>query len=573
MKKPGTNEADSGPSSDAASGWGRFITWRWIALLLLAPLAFGPAPAAAQNQCETADCLAGGLLKHIPTGEKIALVPLMPPYSNIPKVEADILYDTINVALANKSKGRHKFVARALHEELWELYRSEREKSLYQDFWMEKRVGVIILCKDRGLWARGVVIFCTASGVGKDSKLKSDEFSPPTQLPITRQVPFFHYRYSIRKLGLDLASKMVKSGIISRVFIAGEPTELRRDVGKLLKSIVGGRLRSRRGSLHKQDGMKTEFGRDDKAATPSELKYELRGEVKWKEYEDATLMVRLVNADNREILRQGEGHLKRSWVPKYLLKKTIGRFKATARAVESERLDPQSAKLAVKNLARAMVVSKALGTPDPAIEAIDTEAQGMQALRHALKYGVPNGERFEGPMRDGRDGWRAELSARVVRVGAVSKPSFRARLSKYRLRAKEPIRIELSTKAKKTLHVAVFAWGAEGKVVRLYPHVRVKDPRISANERLSLPLRDKKKDCVLSSAPREGKSASHAAVIVVAAYERFRFDDLMHVPPLCFVTKKQPDPSNITADTFLSVLAELDLSHAGIVVLPYRVAR
>ena len=76
---------------------------------------------------------------------------------------------------------------------------------------------------------------------------------------------------------------------------------------------------------------------------------------------------------------------------------------------------------------------------------------------------------FDGPRPDGEGGWRAELRARVVKLGAAAKPLFKARLAKDKVRAGEEIRVEISTKAKEILHMAAFSWGADGKVCSTVP--------------------------------------------------------------------------------------------------------
>ena len=571
MKRHEAKGAACGPSSKRTTMMSRLSSQRRSVFFLLAlVLAVVTQSNAAEVRCKTADCLAGALIRNIPRGETIALVPFGPPNTSIPRRVADGLHDGINSALYRKSKRRHKLVSRELRDEIWRFYQSEREKSDYQAFWKKRRVSVIIQCKDRGSRPGGLALHCVASGVGEKSRLKGDVIGPSTVLPVEDR--WFHYRYTLTRLGLELAGKNTRPGEISKVFIVdralGQPTALSRDVGRELQVIMEERLRSRREHLKSRAGMKAVLGRDDKTASQKGRIYELRGEVAWMSDKAARLSARLVDPATGDNLRTARVDIERSWLPENLRKRTLGYYTATARAVESGRLDAQSAKLAVKNLARAMVVAKALGVSGPGIKEIRMEADGMRALRHALQRGIPKDERFGGTRPDGEGGWRTELRARVVKLGASAKPVFTAKLAKGKVRAGEDIRVEMSTKAKETLHVAAFSWGADGNVVRLYPHPYEPKPRIPANGRLALP-RDSR--CPIASAPLAGKSASHEAVVVLAAYERLAFEKL--APSFCFDPKSEKPGKPVSGEVFLNALVGLDLSRAGIAVLPYRVER
>ena len=552
----------------AASSSNLSFSWRCVLLLLALILAVGAEVIAAEVRCKTADCLAGAMIRDIPPGETIALVPFGPPNTNIPAEVADGLHDNIHSALYRRSKGRHKFVSRELRQEIWRFYQSEREESDYQAFWKSRRVSVIIQCRDRGPRAGGLALFCSASAVGEKSRLMGDVIGPSTVIPVKNRL--FHYRYSVTRLGFKLAGNRVKPGKITRVFIKdrslGQKSALSRDIGNELRKIVEDQFRARRTLLENRAGMKAVLGRDDKTPAPAERGYELRGELAWMSEKLARLSVRLVDTATGQRVQAGDDRLERSWLPKNLLKRSLGYYTATARAVESKSLDKQSAKLAVKNLARAKVVAKALGVSGPGIGEIRVEADGVKVLRHALEHGIPREERFSGPRPDGEGGWRAELRARVVKLGAAAKPVFTAKLEKNRLRAGENIRMEMS--AKEMLHVGAFAWGADGNVVRLYPHSHEREPRIPAKGCLALP-RDSR--CPIASAPLAGKRASYEAIIVVASRKRLAFEKL--APSFCFDPKSEKPGEPVTGSAFLNALAGFDLDRASVAVLPYRVGQ
>lgn len=575
MAKRKARAAACGLFGETRRGGGRFLWRQWFLSLSVVILGSGAAANAAAVRCTTPDCLARVLVRHIPPRETIALVPFGPPRTSVPDREAKILHDSIHTALFSNSEKlnrKHEYMSPELREDIWQYFQTEREESDYQAFWKTRTASVIIDCKPREPRPSGLRLHCIASSVGEKSRLKGSIIGPQTVLPV--QERFFHYKYELTRLGRKLSGKKIKLGkILPKDLIfdsdLGQQTKLSRDVGKKLRAIIEERFRARQSSIPKRIGMNAVQGRGDKAAAQRGHAYELRGYITWGLDKALTISARFVDSETRDTLSKANITIDHSWLPKHLLK---GRFShyATAHAVMSKQLDAQTAKLAVKNLARAMVVEDALGIPGPGIETIRTEAQGIRVLRDALEHGVPSEERFVGPTTDGRGGWTTELGARVVKLDAASKPVFTAKLAKNELRAREKIRIELSTKAKKTVHVAAFAWGADGKVVRLYPHAGLKNPVIPANGRLSLPLGEK--DCVFWSAPVKGKNASHEAVIVVAAYGRLPFNKL--APPLCFKLSEKPNPPIISADAFLKALAGLKgIRKAAIAVLPYRVRR
>ena len=54
--------------------------------------------------------------------------------------------------------------------------------------WRERRVSVIVQCKDRGAAEGGIALLCAASRIGDRSRLKGDAIGPPTVLPENGQL-------------------------------------------------------------------------------------------------------------------------------------------------------------------------------------------------------------------------------------------------------------------------------------------------------------------------------------------------------------------------------------------------
>ena len=191
------------------------------------------------------------------------------------------------------------------------------------------------------------------------------------------------------------------------------------------------------------------------------------------------------------------------------------RYEAVAEAVVSDRLDPASARRAARNLARARVIAQALGLEAPAVDEVRTEADAVSALGEYLSQGLPVDEQFHDYESGVDNGSRigARLTARVAPVGTVSRPAVTAKLRKTVFKAMEPITIELRSEAR--VFLGVFAWGADNKVVRLYPNATRRQLTMEAGDMLVLPSEGEGR---IRSEPlkTEGNLEDHEALIVVA---------------------------------------------------------
>lgn len=242
------------------------------------------------------------------------------------------------------------------------------------------------------------------------------------------------------------------------------------------------------------------------------------------------------------------------------------RFQAKARAVTSDEFDRAGAMRAMRNLARARVVARALGLPPPSIDVVRSEADGVRALSGTLDRGIPADERFSGPWPDGSGGLEAELEARVVRVGDEGRPRVDASLGRNEFRAGEPIRITLS--AEEAVHAAVFSWGADNRIVRLYPNPKAPDLALEAGSRVTLPRAG---EGYIRSAPMPGNAEDHEAFIVLAGGGRPAFDGLAGL--VGETVEETMQAGNVSGAAFFDALARLDTSRLALIVLPYRVTR
>lgn len=539
-------------SSDAAA--------RAILAAVLAGAAFAGAARAAA-ECDAA-CLARALIAEIPPGERIALVPFEPPATAIPREDADRIYDEVARALFEESGGRHVFAARNRRDAVWEDWQAERARSDYDAFFEKRKVGVTVRCTAAEPPGEVLRLACTAHPVGKESRLSGDAYAPPAAFSVG---PLFGYAFALTRLGIDLAKGAPAPAGIASVFIADEETgqrsRLTEDIGRRIRAVVEARFEARRRILAGRRNM----GRDDDEPSGPPGGYALRGVLTWPTGETAELAVSLRDGGARATSSRIE--IGRKLLPSRLVEVGGMRlYRASGRAVPSAGFEAESARQAAEHLARARVVARALGLPAPEGPA-RSEADGMQALSWALQRGIPADERFPVSRQDADAAWTVEIEARVVVPGRLLRPEFEARLEADELRAGAQLRVDLLAQDQDAVHAAVFAWGADGKVYRLFPDFRQADLAVPAGGRMSVPSDER---CPVRVGPMPGRRASHEAVVAIAARERLPFEQL--APSFCYEAGKAPPPPK-AGDAFLAALARLDLGRAAVVVLPYRVER
>ena len=538
-------------SNDAAA--------RAILAAVLAGAAFAGAARAAAA-CDAA-CLARALIAKIPPRERIALVPFEPPATAIPREDADRIYDEVARALFEESGGRHVFAARNRRDAVWEDWQAERARSDYDAFFEKRKVGVTVRCTAAEPPGEVLRLACTAHPVGEESRLSGDVYAPPAAFSVG---PLFGYAFALTRLGIDLAKGAPAPAGIASVFIAdgetGQRSSLTEDIGRRIRAVVEARFEARRRILAGRRNM----GRDDDEPSGPPGGYALRGVLTWPTGETAELAVSLRDGGARATSSRIE--IGRKLLPSRLVEAgaEMRRYRASGRAVPSAGFEAESARQAAEHLARARVVARALGLPAPEGPA-RSEADGMQALSWALQRGIPADERFPVSRQDADAAWTVETEARVVVPGRLLRPKFKGRLEADELRAGAQLRIDLS--AQDAVHAAVFAWGADGKVFRLFPDFRQADLAVPTGGRMSVPSDER---CPVRVGPMPGRRASHEAVVAIAARERLPFEQL--APSLCYEAGKAP-PQPVSGDAFLAALARLDLGRAAVVVLPYRVER
>lgn len=528
----------------------------------------GTALAQAPGDGCDARCLAGSLMKQIPDGERIALIPFGPPRTAIPREDSEFLYKKIVSAMhqANRNR-RHEVVSKDLDKAAWEGWQAEGDDANFKEFWKARRVGVTVHCNEMGVEDESVSLFCRAIPVGKGSKLTGEVAGQTALLAHKRR--FLPYRFSLTKVALALAEGAKKEpGEITRVFLVdnseGQRTKLTAHMGDEIRRVVEERFQELLRRRQTMEGVQEAIG-GGAATTSSVRRYELHGDLEWLRRDVSELRVRLL--DGGKEVKAAKVTLERKWLPGNLIEEGTGRlrYSATGRAFRSKRLSGADVEWAARNAARAGIVAAATGRAAPNLPEMRTTKHGIEALRRMLESGVTTEERVVRTRRPTSDAVEVHLDARVVRVGASLRPDFEARLSKDDVHAREAMYIHIS--AKETVHVGVFAWGADHNVFLVFPRG---DSELVVPKDSQVVLPRQEDGIVIASQPLRGRTSDDEAIMVIAATTKL---PLRKLAPLLGGATGGSVPEPVGGAEFLERLGQIDLSRAGISVLPYTVTR
>ncbi len=510
-----------------------------------AALAFGAAApgAADDSRCGGADAIGGALAAGIPDDATVALIPFGPPHGAVPAGAAGELYAHVRCALVEASGGRHVFSAR----DLFDAKLSVWQGSDLTEFMARQEVDVTVLCRDDPAPA-GVRLSCAAAPAHKGSPLAGDVPAPRVEFAVADR--YFPYEYAVSRLAHALAADARKTAArdgaaLAEAFVAGPDgpaSALSSNIAKRANRVARGVLRPRGGG------------------DPPAL--ELRGAL--ARLDGDTLELQLdMRVAGGDVVAEGVATLQRAWLPPYLAE-GAGLHRAEARAVEGPGFGRAAARRAAANLARARLVAAALGLEPPGEEARSVE-DGVEALRWLLERGVPFDESRE--WRGAEPGVHtAALAGGAVAVGAAARPGFSARLKQAELRPGDRLEVELA--AEEAVRAAVFFWGADEKVWRLFPNP-------AAGETAALPAGGRavvphEKRCPVRVGLPEGSQEDLEVVVAVAVPPPAAPDFEKLAPPLCY-DPRAPMPEAVPAAGFLDELAALPLERAAVVALPFAV--
>ena len=433
-----------------------------------------PAPPAPESTVSPAAQLAAGLLDTIPPGARLALRPLDPRETGLPREIGARLYEAVLNAVVRASARRDVTVLarERLHEvygTLEEFYQGNVESML-----RAARADVEIICKASPV-ADGVTLSCGAVDLeGTDTVAHAMALFPPLE---RAGAP---YGLAVADIARRLVDGARAVGPVERVMLMDVSLGARGDLGAYLGRRLEGEVfrlmeeRARREGNEARVAAVVGTAPDASGEVP---RYRLAGEL-WRLDEDLVRVEMRLKHRGRTLLAAG-ADIAFASLPSHLAAGAGSRggagagriYEAVAEAVVSERLDRKSALRAAHNLARARVVAQALDLPPPGVTEVTAEEDAVALFAGFLDAGLPVEEGFREVRpqgdADGEERIAVRLTARVVPVGSVVRPVVAARLEHTVYRAMEPMRIEI--RSEERAHLGVFAWGADDMVVRLYP--------------------------------------------------------------------------------------------------------
>jgi len=218
--------------------------------------------------------------------------------------------------------------------------------------------------------------------------------------------------------------------------------------------------------------------------------------------------------------------------------------------------------VAAEAVARALLVDEALDRRDPVPPVARSRAAVADAWRR-LAEAVPYDESWSGAAGD-RNASARRLRARVARLGGPEAPELSATLERSVYRPGEPLRVR-ATVARGRAFLALYAWQADGTVVRVAPIREAAAVTAEAGRRIELPG---PRDAEIAAAPMPGASESLEALVVVASAVPFVPDRLA---PAAGGSADASRAAAVSAGAFLDRVAGLDRARLRLAVLPYRV--
>ena len=515
----------------------------------------GPPPEIA---------LAEQLMADIPHGAKVALQPLDHRYAGLEPAIGDPLYERLLLALTSAAEDGVTLLARerlrAIYNSLEEFYQGDIESLL-----RNAQADIEIICKPTSN-ATGIILSCSAVRLVNAVTLAT----AAAHFPISRTAA--HFDVAIDAIATRLAQGAPPGTVaLMPLLDTGVETTLTRRIGERLEDRIATLMAKRLGSRAAEAAANAELG---SGQTPGSdvPRYRLRGELRRLDDDRFRVDARLLLGE-RKLIADGADMATAS-VPAELaasLSRRDGapeptkRYEAVAEAVVGPRLDAASARRAARNLARARVIAQALGLDAPAVDEVRSEADAVAALGEYLGKGLPVDEQFHDLAVDDGSRIGVRLGAKVVPVGVVSAPALTAKLPKTVFKAMEPITVELRSEAK--VYLGVFAWGADNRVVRLYPTDGQRQLTMEAGEVLVLPPHGEGR---IRSEPlrTEGNLEDHEALIVIAATESVDYGALA---PEAGATLTETMERSVNGWRFLAALAKARLGRISVDILSYQI--
>ena len=534
-----------------------------------------PEPASASPEAKLAD----GLLKTIPSGTGVALRPLDPV---LPDAVRRRLYDSVLGALVERAAERGVTVL--ARERLGAVYESlaEFDQGTIEGLLKAAKADVEIIC-DASPVTGGVTLSCAAIDLLDAVNVAH------AVARFTLESPAALLDIAVVGVAARLVERAQSAGSVGRVMLLESATGARSDLGLFLAERLRGELGRRMAERMQREENEARTAAVLQTAPEKRAphRYRVHGTLWRLDGERLRLEARLLHEGQSRTAAGGGvaagADIALASLPPELAGGGVrpsgpsgtGRtWEALAEAVVSARLDRRAARRAARNLARARVVAQALGLPPPRVTEVRTEADAVAPFEGFLDAGLPVDERFfravpEGAAGDAEERVAVRLVARVEPVGvAPDRPVLSARLGRTVFRAMEPISLEI--RSEEAVHLGVFAWGADNRVVRLYPRG---GSRLSARAGESLFLPRPGEGRILSvPMPEPGNREDHETLIVVAVSASSPLD-FTALAPEVGASLDETLKRAVDGSRFFAALAAQNPARMTLRWLPYQVHR
>ncbi len=228
----------------------------------------------------------------------------------------------------------------------------------------------------------------------------------------------------------------------------------------------------------------------------------------------------------------------------------------------------EEAQRSARALARAKVIATKVQMAGANLPATVTSSSEAAELLGYLGRGIPFDEVWTfHPATSGEA--KVELRAKVRSLGAPGERKLVGNLESPVVVAAQPIRLKVT--ARKESQIGVFAWQADGTVLRLYPESTRRQPvLIKAGETIWFPRANDAYPAI-ASANMPGERSNHEALIVVtgARMGNIQFEQL--VPTTVAQSTQHSSSSLVDATEFLRRLSAIPDPELELLVLPYEV--
>lgn len=527
-----------------------------------------PEQMPALGTTDAAADLAREILSTVEPDSRIAVRPLRGSQSNLTSGVARDLYEAVLNALFKASSGNHTILTR---ERLSQVYETCEEFFTCGDYAARlesARADVEVQCA-ASPGPKQVRLFCSAVEIETTVTVGRGH----AVFPLSALSPARDWAQAMAGLAADLNGSVALPGSLEQVHIIDQTTGTHTDFAALLSNKLrfelGRRMTLRQGDLVDAAQARRQLGYEDEPL-PVFPGYSLRGVI-WPAGEDRLTLTVDLNHDGRT-LALATTDIAADSIPEHLQNGTgdvNGRVSASARAIVSDRLDHRSAIRAATNLARARLIAQALGMPGPIVDQIATEADATQALGDALERGLPYDEVLEILEHADSDGSiSVHLTGRIAPVGHNGAPDIRAALSRNVYEAGDPISLTLSTD--QPARIGIFAWGADNRVVRLYPADGIAAPDLAAGEAVTLPAPSEDRQIQSSPLVLKGKenAEDHEMLILVASSGAIDFATLA---PALGQSAAETSAKATEGAAFFQALVGLGMTDKSILALPYQI--